>query len=146
MKRMLYIILFLALMLSACAQNEPASPGETLTVSGGAIEKSYTAETLRELGEAQAVFRDVIYLGVPLFILLQDAGFDPSAIKAVKAVAADGFSANYEAALFTKEDTLVSFARADGPLVEDEGPFRMVLPDQEGKLNPRQIAEIVVIP
>jgi hypothetical protein len=64
----------------------------------------------------------------------------------VKATAVDGFSANYEPALFNKEDTLVAYARADGPLAEDEGPFRMVLPDQEGKLNPRQLVEIRAIP
>jgi len=85
-------------------------------------------------------------VGVPLTVLLQDAGIDPAALKIVKAVAVDGFSANYESALFAREDTLVAYARADGPLGDDEGSFRMVLPDQEGKLNPRELVEIIAIP
>ena len=47
---------------------------------------------------------------------------------------------------FSREDTLVAYARVDGPLAEDEGAFRMVLPDQEGKMNPRQLVEIIAIP
>jgi hypothetical protein len=45
-----------------------------------------------------------------------------------------------------REDTLVAYARVDGPLGEDEGSFRMVLPDQEGKMNPRELVEIIAIP
>ena len=70
----------------------------------------------------------------------------PTALTAVKAVASDGFTANYESALYAREDTLVAYARVDGPLGEDEGTFRMVLPDQEGKMNPRQLVEIIAIP
>lgn len=139
-------------LAGACAQPTavpaaaPAPTGPSLKVSDGQTEKIYTVEDLKKLGEQQAAFRDINYLGVSLGVLLKDAGFDPQTLKAVKATAVDGFSVNYEPALFNKEDTLVAYARVDGPLAEDELPFRMVLPDQEGKLNPRQLVEIVAIP
>ena len=71
---------------------------------------------------------------------------DPETIKVVKAVAVDGFSANYDSELVNKSDTVVAYDRAEGPLAEGEAPFRMVLPGQEGKLNVRQMIEIQVIP
>jgi hypothetical protein len=61
-------------------------------------------------------------------------------------VASDGFTANYESALFSREDTLVAYATVDGPLGEEDGAFRMVLPNQEGKMNPRDLVEIIAIP
>lgn len=146
MKQILLVALVFALVLSACTTKPQEAAGATLKVSSGTIEKIYTASDLKLLGEAQAVFRDVTYVGVPLTLLLQDAGIDPSALTVVKAVAVDGFTANYEASLFMREDTLVAYARADGPLSEEDGAFRMVLPDQEGKLNPRELVEIIAIP
>lgn len=140
------VTMVLMLLLSACAQPAAAPAGPVLKVTDGQAEKSYTAADLEKLGSQEAAFKGVTYVGVPLSVLLIDAGFDPQVLKAVKATASDGFSANYEAALFNKEDTLVAFARADGPLAEDEGTFRMVLPDQEGKLNPRNLVEIRAIP
>jgi DMSO/TMAO reductase YedYZ molybdopterin-dependent catalytic subunit len=85
-------------------------------------------------------------VGVTLTALLADAGIDSASLTAVKAVAGDGFTANYDSSLYAREDTIVAYARVDAPLGEDEGTFRMVLPDQEGKMNPRQLAEIVAIP
>jgi DMSO/TMAO reductase YedYZ molybdopterin-dependent catalytic subunit len=117
-----------------------------LKVSDGNVEKTYTAGDLKALGESKADFKGVTYVGIPMTVLLQDAGIDPTAVTIVKAVAADGFTANYESALFSRDDTLVAYARADGPLGEDEGTFRMVLPDQEGKMNPRMLVEIIAIP
>ncbi len=146
MKQILLVALVFALVLSACTTKPQEAAGATLKVSSGTIEKIYTASDLKLLGEAQAVFRDVTYVGVPLTLLLQDAGIDPSALTVVKAVAVDGFTAHYEASLFMREDTLVAYARADGPLSEEDGAFRMVLPDQEGKLNPRELVEIIAIP
>jgi len=90
--------------------------------------------------------KDVIYVGVTLTALLQDAGIDPTALKAVKAVASDGFSANYEPALFTLADTILAYATTTGDLSAEEAPFRMVLPAEGGKLNPRMIVEILAIP
>lgn len=142
MKRFLLVTLLIALALTACAPKAAESAASVLKVG----DKTYTPDDLKELGESQATFKDVTYVGVSMTTLLKDAGIDPSAVTIVKAVASDGFTVNYESALFSREDTLVAYARADGPLGEDEGSFRMVLPDQEGKLNPRMLAEIIAIP
>ena len=142
---MLFVLVGI-LALSACAPKAQEPAAAVLKVSDGSIEKNYTADDLKELGETQASFKDVAYVGVTLTALLQDAGIDPTALMAVKAVAADGFTANYDASLYAREDTIVAYARVDGSLGDDEGPFRMVLPDQEGKMNPRQLVEIVAIP
>jgi DMSO/TMAO reductase YedYZ molybdopterin-dependent catalytic subunit len=146
MKRFLFVVMLFLFALTACAPKaqQPAAP--VLKISDGTIEKTYTVENLKTLGESQATDKDVTYVGVPLSVLLEDAGINPAAITIVKAVAVDGFSANYESALFMREDTLVAYARVDGALAEDEGTFRMVLPDQGGKLNPRELVEIIVIP
>lgn len=146
MKRFLVLVMVGVLALAACAPKAQEPAVTMLKVSDGTTEKTYTAEDLKALGETQASFKDVAYVGVTLTALLQDAGIDTNAITAVKAVAVDGFTANYDSSLYAREDTIVAFARADGPLADDEGPFRMVLPDQEGKLNPRQLVEIVAIP
>lgn len=146
MNRFLPVILAFALILSACTSTPQESAGPVLKVSSGDNEKTYTVDDLQALGAVQATFRDIAYVGVPLTMLLQDAGIEPASVTVVKAVAVDGFTANYEAALFTREDTLVAYARTDGPLGEEEGAFRMVLPDQEGKMNPRELVEIIAIP
>lgn len=146
MKRFLLFVLVGVLALTACAPKAQEPVAAVLKVSDGTIEKTYTADDLKALGETRASFKDVAYVGVTLTALLQDAGIDPTALTAVKAVAVDGFTANYDASLYAREDTLVAFARVDGPLADDEGPFRMVLPDQEGKMNPRQLVEIIAIP
>ena len=110
-----------------------------------AAKRATRLKICRDWGREQAAFREVTYSGVPLSLLLADAGFDPSTLKAVKATAADGFSVNYDPELVNRPDTLVAYGRVDGPLGEDEGTFRMVLPDQEGKLNPRDLVELTVI-
>ena len=145
MKRYFIAILLMTVLVAGCAQAKTAEPGTGLKISGGSISKTYTVEQLQALGAAQATFREVAYTGVPLAALLADAGFDMTAVKAVKVVASDGFTVNYEPALFNKTDTLLAYGRADGPLAEEDGIFRMVLPDQEGKLNPRQVVEIQVV-
>jgi hypothetical protein len=137
----------LALFLGACGSSEPAATtaANLLVVTDGSTKKSYTADDLKSLASVEAAFRGVTYQGVPLTTLLQDAGFDPQAAKAVKAIASDGFSVNYGPELFLLDDTLVAYARADGPLSADDGTFRMVLPDQEGKLNVRMLATLQVV-
>lgn len=146
MKRFLLVTLVLALALTACASQSQNAAAPVLKVSDGTVEKSYSADDLKALGASQADFKGVTYLGVRLTVLLEDAGIDPAALTVVKAVAADGFTANYESALYSREDTLVAYATLDGPLSEEDGAFRMVLPDQEGKMNPRQLVEIIAIP
>ena len=146
MKRFLLFVLVGMLALTACAPKAQEPVAAVLKVSDGTIEKTYTADDLKALGETQATFQDVTYVGVLLTVLLQDAGIDTTALTAVKAVAADGFTANYDASLYAREDTLVAYARMDAPLADDEAPFRMVLPNEGGKMNPRQLVEIVAIP
>jgi hypothetical protein len=136
----------MSLLVVACSEETPAPAGSILTVTDGTDEKTYTVEDLERLETSQADFLEVSYAGVKLSTLLRDAGFDPESASAVKATAEDGFTANYEPELVNRDDTLVAYARVDGPLAEDDGYFRMVLPDQEGKLNPRHLVEIRVYP
>jgi hypothetical protein len=145
MKRTLFVILVLALALAACAPKVAAPSGSDLKVTDGTIVKTYTVDTLKVLGAVQASDKGVAYIGVPLKVLLQDAGIDPTQLSAVKAVASDGFTSNYDSTQFLADDMLVAYARADGPLTADEGVFRIVLPDQGGKLNPRLLVEIDAI-
>jgi hypothetical protein len=146
MKRTLFVILVVTLALAACAPKPAAPSGTDLKVTDGTIVKTYTADDLKALGAVQASDKGVSYVGVTLKVLLQDAGIDTTKLSAVKAVASDGFSSNYDPTQFLADDTLVAYARADGPLTADEGIFRMVLPDQGGKLNPRLLVEIDAIP
>jgi hypothetical protein len=146
MKRFLLLGMVFVLALAACdpKAQEPASAA--LKVSDGNVEKTYTAADLKVLGQVQATANGVTYVGVTLTTLLADAGIDTNALTAVKAVAIDGFTANYDSSLYGREDTIVAYARVDGPLAEDEAPFRMVLPNEDGKMNPRQLTEIIAIP
>ena len=146
MKRFMLFMFVCMLALSACAPKTEAPAAAVLKVGDGTISKTYTADDLKALGAVQASFKGVTYVGVTLSALLQDAGIDPANLKAVKAVAADGFSANYDASFFAAEDTIVAYATVDGPLSADDGIFRMVLPAAEGKMNVRQLVEIVAIP
>ena len=146
MKRFLLFALVFALALAACAPKSEAPAGDVLKVSDGTVSKTYTVADLKALGATQASFKGVTYVGVTLTALLQDAGIDPANLTAVKAVANDGFSANYDASLYAKEDTIIAYATVDGAMIADDGIFRMVLPDAEGKLNVRQLVEIVAIP
>jgi DMSO/TMAO reductase YedYZ molybdopterin-dependent catalytic subunit len=146
MKRFLLLGLIFALTLGACAPKAQEPAANVLKVSNGTIEKTYTADDLKALGEVQAAFKGVTYIGVTLTALLADAGIDSASLTAVKAVAVDGFTANYDSSLYANEDTIVAYARVDAPLADDEGPFRMVLPNEEGKMNARQLVEIIAIP
>jgi hypothetical protein len=146
MKKIFLVILTLTLFISACTPKTTSSASETLTVSIGETHKTYTLSDLQALGNTQATSNGVTYIGVQLTTLLANAGIDPANLSAVKAVAVDGFSANYDPSVFSLPDTLVAYARVDGPLSSDELPFRMVLPNQEGKFNVRMLTEIVAIP
>lgn len=148
MKRIPFMFLFSVLLLSACSAGGGTTSGgnAALVVTDGETEVTYTAEDLQALGADQATFNDVTYLGVPLKTLLEDAGFEPQSLRAVKVSAVDGYTFNYDPATFLLPDTLVAYARLDGPLAEDELPFRMVLPNAEGKLNVRMVTEIKAIP
>jgi hypothetical protein len=149
MKKYVSILFLLAIVISACGSGgnpAPADLPQTLLVTGEGQETSYTVADLEALGSSEAAFSDVTYKGVPLSALLADAGFDAAQLKAVKALAADGYSINYDPALFQRSDVLVGYAAVDGPLADEDGIFRMVLPGEEGKLNLRMLTELQAIP
>lgn len=137
----------LSFILSACA-GESANPSAVtvLKVWDGTTEKIYTIEDLQKLPPQSARFNDIDYVGVSLAVLLEDAGFVPSALQAVKVIAADGYSVNYDPNQFMGEEVIVAYAQENAPLGEEDGIFRMVLPGEEGKLNLRMLVEVKVIP
>lgn len=147
-KTMLWLLILPALLL-ACGGSAAVSPEDmpqALVVSGGDVTRTYSLDDLAALPASESTFQEVAYKGVSLPALLRDAGFDPGAVRAVKAVAADGYSVNYEPVLFQREDVLVSYTQAAGPLTADEGTMRMVVPEAEGKLNVRMLSELQVLP
>lgn len=138
-------VLLLVLLLVACSSTSAPAATE-LTISGDQPQKSYTVEQLQAMPVATALFNGVEYTGVTLETLLVQAGYDPSAVSAVQAIASDGYSMKYDRDLAMLENTLVAYGQADGPLTADDGTFRMVLPDQEGKMNVRMLSELHVNP
>jgi len=145
---MLVFILLVAL-LGGCAS--PASSdmqtptGSSLLVSGPDISKRYTRADLEALPPIQSTFNNVAYLGVSVATLLEDAGFNLDEIKAIKAVASDGYSVNYDPSQALGAQDIVAYAQANGELTADDGAFRVVLPGQEGKLNVRMLIELQVV-
>jgi hypothetical protein len=149
MKRFIIIVfILLVAVLSACASssssNGQPSINPSLVVSGTDTSKSYTRADLEALPSSQSTFNDVSYVGVSVSSLLEDAGFTLDDIKAVKARASDGYSVNYDPSQVLVEQVIVSYAQADGELTADDGAFRMVLPEEEGKLNVRMLTELQV--
>jgi DMSO/TMAO reductase YedYZ molybdopterin-dependent catalytic subunit len=142
----LLALLWLVMVCGACGGAAPEAAQGTLVVGDGTTSKTYTVADLQKLPVSESVFNEVTYKGVSLSALLGDARFDAGALKAVKAVAADGYTVNYDPALFQRSDVLVSYASADGSLSTDDGVLRMVLPGEEGKLNVRMLVELKVVP
>ncbi|HWQ83635.1 MAG TPA: molybdopterin-dependent oxidoreductase [Anaerolineales bacterium] len=154
MKRLTVLILILLLAsLTACAASNPPAAQEAaadtapnLVISGGETSKTYSRADLESLPATQAAFKDVTYVGVTVSALLQDAGFDPAQIKAIKAVASDGYTMNYDPGQLAGADIILAYARVDGDLAAEDGSFRLVLPGTEGKLNARMLVELKIIP
>ena len=144
MKSHMFNLFLLALLLVACSSTAPQGDGDVLRVTDGTTEKSFSVADLEKLPVTEASFNEVIYKGVSLGTLLEEAGFPPGDLSAVKATAMDGYSVNYDSGLFTREDVIVAYATVDGSLTEDDGTFRMVLPGEEGKLNLRMLVELKV--
>jgi len=146
MKKYLIALLVPMLWLAACAPPAGQGAGGVLLVTAGEFQKSFSVEALQALPAAEESFNGVAYRGVAVADLLDAAGVDPGAVKAFKAVAADGYAVNYDPAQFLKENVLVAYALADGsPMSAEDGDFRMVLPDEEGKLNVRMLTELQII-
>jgi len=150
MKRFtIFVIILSCTLLTACASSastaDQAGSAPSLIVSGGEISKTFTRADLEKLSVTEAVFKDVTYKGVTISALITEAGFDPATVKAIKAVASDGFAVNYDPGQVMVDEVIVAYARADGDLTADDGSFRMVLPGAEGKLNVRMMVELQVI-
>lgn len=151
MKKIVLTLIVTILLLAACApaaeQSAGAPTGEALVVTLGDTQKPFSVQDLKALPSAEATFKDVAYKGVTISALLEALSVEPGSIKAIKAVANDGYSVNYDPAQVLKDNVLVAYALADGnPLTADDGTFRMVLPDEEGKLNVRMLVELQIIP
>lgn len=133
--------------LAACAASNQSSgtSGNSLQVSGGEINKAYSRSDLEALPSIEATFKDVTFRGVSISDLLKDAGFDPQQVKALKAIASDGYSVNYDASQFLAEGFSVAYATTSGDLTADDGAFRIVYPGAEGKLNLRMLVELQII-
>jgi hypothetical protein len=150
MKKLVFVLIIIMLALAACApvagQGAGAPAQAVLLVTVGESQQSFSAEDLQALPSGEATFKDVAYKGVTVSALLEAVGVAPQGLKALKAVAADGYSVNYDPAQVLKDNVLVAYALADGsPLSAEDGNFRMVLPDEEGKLNLRMLAELQII-
>jgi DMSO/TMAO reductase YedYZ molybdopterin-dependent catalytic subunit len=147
-KKLVFELILFAFVAAGCAAKStpaPAAAGDQLKVGDGATSKTYTIADLQALTASTAVFKDITYKGVVLKTLLADAGFNIDEVKAVKVVASDGFSTNYDASIFTRDDVLVAYAAQDGALTADDGSFRMVVPNGEGKQNTRMLVDIQVV-
>jgi len=139
-------LLLLVLLLAACTSS-PAAEVTKLVITGDQPEETFTLAQLQALPATTASFNGADYTGVVLKILLEQAGYDSAAISAVEAVATDGYSVKYDRALALQDNSLVAYALAGGgSLSTEDGTFRMVLPDQEGKLNVRMLGELHVNP
>jgi hypothetical protein len=142
----LIVVLLLAACAPAAGQEAGSSAGAALMVKVGDTQKSFSSEDLGALPSTESTFKDVAYKGVTVSALLDALAVDPGSVKAVKAIASDGFTVNYDPAQVLKDNVIVAYALADGsPMPADDGDFRMVLPDEEGKLNPRMLAELQII-
>lgn len=150
MKKTLFVLIAAMLVLAACApaaeqSAEPVTEA-ALLVTVGDTQESFNAEGLEALPSTEATFKDVAYKGVTVSALLDSLSVDAGSVKAVKAIASDGYAVNYDPAQVLKDNVIVAYALADGsPLSADDGNFRMVLPDEEGKLNARMLAELQII-
>jgi hypothetical protein len=142
----LSVLVLLAVLVAACggAQTPPAPDEAILTITGGESEQTYTLDQLEALDTVDVESDDGAFIGVPLRDLLADAGFDVEAIESVRLVAVDGFSATYQADRFTRADAVLAYSRAEGELTSEELPLRMVIPGEEGMMQPRMINRIEV--
>lgn len=142
-------LLLFSLLLTACTKDSSSSSQSAdapLRILDGTNEETYSVADLETFPMTESIFNEVTYKGVALAELIKAAGFELQDIRAVKASASDGYSVNYDSTHFHREDVIVAYATVDGPLSEDDGTFRMVLPGEEGKLNIRFLVELRMVP
>lgn len=147
MKQFTMLLILIALLLGACSGDaQSAQEVSPIIVTDGDAEAAYTITDLKALPVNEVTFGETTYTGVTLKVLLENAGFTLDDLKAVKAVASDGYSANYDPYTFLRDDVIVAYATVDGSLSADDGQFRMVLPGEAGKVNVRMLVTLQVIP
>jgi hypothetical protein len=149
MRHLIAVLVFLVLafsMVGCAAEARSGDQGGQLLLTDGVTEKTFSVADLRNLPETEAVFNDVTYKGVRLATLLEASQIPAADLRAVKVVAQDGFSANYDPPMFMREDVIVAYATTEGEITMDDGLFRMVLPGEDGKLNVRMLVKIQAIP
>ena len=143
----LLMIVFLVGCGTSAPQEKTSIPEPVLTIINGDNQQTYTINDLQALPSTVSSFEGKDYMGVSVRFLLEEAGVNLNEILAVKAVATDGYSVNYEPKQLLPDDVLVAYSLADGgSMASDEGKFRMVLPDQEGNQNLRLLYKLVIIP
>jgi hypothetical protein len=145
MKNLFLFVLVLILLLSACDNTSTPSDSGTLTLTDGDSKQPYSLATLQTITQTESSFDDISYIGVSISALLEHAGIAADELTSVRAIASDGFAADYDAALFLRDDVILAFGLVDGEMTADDGTFRMVLPGEEGFLNVRQVIEIEVL-
>lgn len=150
MKRAALLLVF-ALLLAACGGNPTPTPaaGESapagsLTVTDGETQHSFTAEELQALARTEADLNGATYQGATLTAILEAAEVNQEGVTAVVAVASDGFTSTYDAATFSREDVILAYTKAGGPLDDNEVPFRMVVPGAENGMQARMVVELRV--
>ncbi|MFH2038833.1 MAG: molybdopterin-dependent oxidoreductase [Chloroflexota bacterium] len=149
MKNIIFSLLVVVMLVACSPAAQPeqeTATGASLLVTVGDQHQTFSVADLMALPSSQATFKDVAYKGVSIPALLESAGVNLDQVKALKGVATDGYTVNYDTNQVMKDNVLVAYALADGsPLSADDGNFRMVLPDEEGKLNLRMLAELQVV-
>lgn len=124
-------LLIMLTLLAACA---PAQETAVLTVGG----QEYSQSDLEALGAISVDYTDkdgetTTYEGVLLSEVLNNAGVDG---ETVTFTAADGYEAE-----MAMEDAM---ACSDCIVAFDDGSLRMVMPEQTGKLQVKDVVEINV--
>lgn len=145
MKKVLFVLLFASLLIASCssAPSDVSQPTE-LKLTGSETDVVYSRLELEEFESYEAEFEGVVYQGVVLSVLLENAGINPDEIKKVTAVATDGYQVTYNPDIVNRPDVIVAYATAEGDLTADDGTFRMVLPGEPGNQNVRMLAELTI--
>ncbi len=145
MKKALFVLLFAGLLIASCGSGpSDIEQPSVLTLTGPETETVYSRVELEEFESSEAEFEGVVYKGVVLSVLLENAGINPGGIKKVTAVATDGYQVTYNSDIVSRPDVMVAYATAEGELTKDDGTFRMVLPGEPGNQNVRMVAELII--
>lgn len=145
MKKALVVFFCASLLIASCGSASTSAEQPTeLIITGPETETVYSRVELEEFESSEAEFEGVVYKGVVLSVLLENAGINPEGIEKVTAVATDGYQVTYDSDIFSSPDVMVAYATAEGELTRDDGTFRMVLPGEPGNQNVRMVAELII--